>query len=265
MKNYHSILIILLFVAIFGSCMQKPKVEEAEEVKITTQSYVAKGDSMLYGLACDGCNDTLLVLLPDSGGDPVNYDITRARREHRVFGMPRIGDKMAVMVNSENPKELLMVVDVEQVKGSWYYTELPQLKRKMSKADSLALTKLKSEDRQRLDSFIASYMVPREYVYNLKRDYTVMTEGGPPRTTSLDNTTPVEYPKMRRYSEWHIFNGKIIFSYGGVKIEGYRDSVAFTNDTAEFVLLRRDTMALKFADRVQGYKLRPDTTEQKPK
>jgi hypothetical protein len=31
------------------------------------------------------------------------------------------------------------------------------------------------------------------------------------------------------------------------------------NDTAEFVMLRRDTMALRFSDRIQGFKLKPDS------
>ena len=30
-----------------------------------------KGDSTLYGLACDGCTDSVVVFLPYEGGDPV--------------------------------------------------------------------------------------------------------------------------------------------------------------------------------------------------
>ena len=261
MKSYHCILAWLPVVVAFIACGNNKPASEMEELEITTQSYVAKGDSMLYGLACDGCNDTVLVLLPDSGGDPVNYDIRRAMMERKVYGMPRIGDKMAVMVNPENPHELLMAVNVEQIKGTWYYVEMPHSKIMGPRGDSL-IKNMKQEDRERLDSFLSTYMVPREYMYTLKRDYTVKSAGGPPRNTSLDGNTPVEYPKMKRYSEWHIFNGKIIFSYGGVKIAGQKDSLAFSNDTAEFVLLRRDTMALRFADRVQGFRLKRDSTEQ---
>ena len=260
MKSYHCILALLPVVAAFIACRNNKPASDVEELEITTQTYVAKNDSMLYGLACDGCNDTLLVLLPDSGGDPVNYSIKRAMRERKVYGMPRVGDKMAVMVNPENPHELLMVVDVEQIKGTWYYIEMPYSKIAGTLGDSMIKT-LKPEDRERIDSFIETFMVPREYIYTLKRDYTVRSAGGPPRNTSLDENTPVEYPRMKRYSEWHIFNGKIIFSYGGVKISGQKDSMAFTNDTAEFVMLRRDTMALRFGDRVQGFRLKRDSTE----
>ena len=40
-------------------------------------------------------------------------------------------------------------------------------------------------------------------------------------------------------------------------------SIELKNDTAEFVLLRRDTMALRFGDRVQGFKLKPDSLTEK--
>ena len=37
------------------------------------------GDSALYGLACDGCTDSVIVLLPHDGSDPVTYDILKAQ------------------------------------------------------------------------------------------------------------------------------------------------------------------------------------------
>jgi hypothetical protein len=52
----------------------------------------AKGDSTVYGLACDGTNDSVIVFLPNSGGDPITYDIVGAMQNHRVIGKPQIGD-----------------------------------------------------------------------------------------------------------------------------------------------------------------------------
>ena len=34
-----------------------------------------EGDSTRYGLACEGCTDSVLVFLPGTGGDPVTYNI----------------------------------------------------------------------------------------------------------------------------------------------------------------------------------------------
>ena len=261
MINKKSILCLLPVAALMLACSKTAKQQEEETTTlINTMSYVAEGDSMIYGLACDGCNDTLLVLLPDSGGDPVNYSIIEARRQHKVFGRPSIGDKMAVLVNPENPGEVLMSINLEQVKGTWYYEQLPEARHRIPVNEKEATQEISKERRARFDSMIQTYMVPREYIYTLKRDFTVKTEGGPPRTSSLDASTPVVYPPMKRYTEWHIHNGHIIFTYGGIGIAG-RDTIELKNDTAEFIRLRRDTMVLQFADHVQAFKLKPDTTE----
>lgn len=252
--------LILCVLVLSVACGKTDKVQESDSVEVISQSYVADGDSMFYGLACDGCSDTTLVLLPDSGGDPVTYSIVRARNEGRFFGWPAIGDKMAVMLNPEDSTEVLVAINLEQVKGTWYYEQLPSL-RQRSHSDSAAIQRMAftEEEKARYDSMISSMMVPREYTYTFKRDFTMRAEGGPPRTTSLDRTLPVVYPPLTRYMEWHIFNGKIILSYGGFRIAGSKDSVELKNDTAEFVLLRRDTMALRFGDRIQGFRQRPDS------
>ena len=70
------------------------------------------GDSALYGLACDGCTDSVLVFLPYSGGDPDTFDIINAFQQHHVYGRPRIGDELAVIVNPEDHDEALSVVNM---------------------------------------------------------------------------------------------------------------------------------------------------------
>ena len=254
-KSFYCLLTLLLAC---WSCAEQRNEDEEAENDLKIESYVAKGDSMIYGLACDGCTDSVLVLLPDSGGDPVNYDILNAMQERKVFGRPRIGDKMAVLVHPEKANEVLMAVNLEQVNGTWYNMVLPELHHRIRhRMDSL--NTVNDEHRARVDSFLEKVMIPREYAYMLKRDYTVKTMGGPPVKTTLDGNSPVEYPPIKRYTEWHVFNGKIILSYPDFK-EGSSDTeVALKNDTAEFVLLRRDTMALKFGEQVQGFKLKPDT------
>lgn len=254
-----SLLILLPLLLVFFACAKTGEQQEAKDDMVKIKSFVSVGDSMLYGLACDGCNDSVLVFLPDSGGDPIHYNILQAKSEGRFFGRPRIGDKMAVLIDPENPKVVLLAVNMEQVKGTWYYEELPvvHMRTTASNADNMGKEEL-ARMEQRRDSFIKTQMVPREYVYVLKRDYTMKTEGGPPASSSLDRRTLVEYPPIKPYMEWHLHNGKIVFSVC-VKDSLNPDSLILLNDTAEFVLLRRDSMALRFADRVQGFKLKPDS------
>ena len=255
-----SLLTLLPMLLLFIACGRTERQPESLETTPATKSYVSVGDSMLYGLACDGCSDSVLVFLPDKGGDPVNFSIVEARLNHKVFGRPRIGDRMAVLVDTVNPKVLMLAINMEQVKGTWFYEELPQLRRRIPTPDNNEVAReVKEKEQHRRDSFLQTFMVPREYVYTLKRDHTVSTQGGPPRTTSLDGNTPVEYPPMKRYAEWHLCNGKIIFTYSSFPVPGDNDSVTLVNDTAEFVMLRRDTMTLRFSDRIQGFKLKPDS------
>ena len=53
-----------------------------DSLKVSTMT----GDSAIYGLACDGCTDSVIVLLPHDGSDPVTYDILKAMRNKRVIG-----------------------------------------------------------------------------------------------------------------------------------------------------------------------------------
>ena len=260
MRISFPLLLLLLLVA----CSKGNDPENPEMADIKMASYVAQGDSMCYGLACEGCNDTLLVFLPDKGGDPVEYDIIPAKQLDRVFGRPRIGDEIAILIDPADSTSLLCVINLEQLNGTWFYEQLPTL-RKRSEVDSIAAAErekqLTEEQKERRDSMRQSYMKPMEYIYTFKRDHTVKTSGGPPRVSSLDRSSPVVYPPMKRYTEWHVYNGRLIFSYLN-RLGEERDSMELCNDTADFVILRRDSMVLRFADRIQGFKQKPDSTDQ---
>ena len=257
-----SVFILVPLVLLFLACGKTGEQKEVIDATPASKSFVSEGDSMLYGLACDGCSDTVLVFLPDSGGDPVEYGIVEAMRARKVFGRPKTGDRMAVLVNPENPNSLLMAVNMEQVMGTWFYYQLPELRHRLSAEEEKEREReMDSEQLQRRDSFLNTLMVPREYVYSLKRDYTVTTLGGPPRTSSLDGVLPVVYPPIKRYSEWHLHNGKIIFTMAPLHFAGETDTTKLVNDTAEFVYLRRDSMALQFNDHIQRFMLIPDSVK----
>ena len=66
------------------TCSTKKGGGEADKVISTEQNM--PGDSTVYGLACDGCNDTILVFLPRTGGDPDTFNILGASKQHQVFG-----------------------------------------------------------------------------------------------------------------------------------------------------------------------------------
>lgn len=235
----------MLLTAACGGKQDK-KTTEAENNEAISTIQNEPGDSTVYGLACDGCNDTILVFLPREGGDPDTFNILTASKRRQVFGHPMIGDKMAVVVNVKNPKVADLVIDLEGLKGEWCYMVKPQL-RQRADVTPAQMRELKTKN----DSLFRELMQPREYGVEIKSDHTARPIGVTYKMTS-DEESPVVYPPLKRYREWRIFNGQIILS------ETRRDTTGTANivnsDTAKFVMLRRDTLVLRFNDgSVQGY------------
>lgn len=262
MKTSHSLFILTILLAIFA-CGKDNQPVEQEQVEIQTLSYVAQDDSTVYGLVCSGCTDSILVFLPDKGGDPISLNIYYANKAHQVFGYPEVGDKIAVLLNPEDSTEVMVAIDIDKLRGTWVYQEMPLFKfqRNSEEIDSIRNT-MSEEALQRMDSVLQTMRVPREYGYTFKRDFTMTSVGGPPRTTSLDSSTPVEYPPLKRYREWHIHNGKIVFTSGGMNMNDKNSNAQtnpLVNDTAEFIILLRDTMAIRFGDSIRGFRLKPDS------
>ena len=259
MKRFFYVFLAALFLA----CSQKMEMSEPDS-EIQSLSYVPQGDSSTYGLACDGCTDSTLIFLSDKGGDPVKYNIINARRNQLYFGHPEVGDRMAVLINPTDSTEVIAAIDMDQLCGTWVFYVIPEM-RKLHPSTDIEKIKasLSIREKQRFDSLLSKLMVPREYGYTFKRDHTVTSVGGPPRKTALDDDAPVVYPTLRRYTEWHVFNGKLIFTYGGFKTKtpDSLQNMQLHNDTAELILLRRDTMVMRFSDKLQGYRLKRDSTK----
>ena len=158
-----------------------------------------------------------------------------------------IGDKMAVVVNRTNKKVADMVIDMENLKGKWCYMVQPKLRQRADMSQKIQQQELKELD----DSLFRELMQPREYGIEIKSGYTARPIGMV-RTMTSDEESPVEYPPLKRYREWRIYNGKLILS------ETTRDTTGTTtvigSDTAQFVMLRRDTLVLRFSNGdEQGY------------
>ena len=222
--------------------------KETEDAGIAAMHEYLPGDSMFYGLACDGCTDSMLVLLPYSGEDPDTFDIIDAFQQRRVFGLPSIGDEVAVIVNPDDRDEALVVINTEVLKGTWCYMVEPTLRH---------IDDLPERVRNRMmgelsDSVRQQLLVPREYLLKLKRGNTAAAMGDEWRRHASEDYSLVEYPALRHYTEWYLYNGRLILkadTISGLTEEGAKPVI----DTADICLLMKDTMVLRFADREQHY------------
>ena len=206
------------------------------------------GDSALYGLACDGSTDSVLVFLPYSGGDPDTFDVINAFQQRRIYGRPQIGDELAVILNPEDHDEAFMVVNLEKLRGMWCYLVEPTLRTPESMPKRMQRRMLERIP----DSIKQHMMAPREYSLRLKNDNTVQARGGQFRQTTTDDMSPVKYPAVKRYTEWHLYNGRLVLKAD--TIAGFsKEGEVPTTDTVDIVLLFNDSLILRFPDHEQHY------------
>ena len=246
-KNLFLLIAALLLTTACGHSTQ-PAALAADSTQAISTHQNAPGDSALYGLACDGCTDSILVLLPYAGGDPDTFDITRATAARRVFGRPHIGDELAVIVNPDNRAEALIVINTKELSGDWCYMVSPRPRP----YDGPAATSPQQLLRGMPDSVRRELTKAREYTLRLKGDNTAMALGAPRRQSTSDEESPMVYPPLKRYTDWHLFNGQIILkadTISGFTAEGQLPE----SDTATIRLLMRDSLVLQFGDHQQAY------------
>ena len=107
---------IMMWTSLITACgNRKPLPPKTKVTADVNQS----GDSTLYGLACDGCTDSVLVFLKNNGDNLDTFNIVNAVEEHRIYGRPHIGDELAVILNPERTTEVKMVINLSQLKGQW--------------------------------------------------------------------------------------------------------------------------------------------------
>ena len=205
-----------------------------------------EGDSTLYGLACEGSNDSILVILTSADSDPDTIDILEARINRRVFGRPEIGDQVAITMNAERKTTADIVINIDRLKGEWCYQVMPRLRRRSSAAADSAV-QLPPDFP---DSLRRKWFQPREYGFELRRDNT-MRPIGVQRNEAERQPGPVEYPTLKRYRQWHVYNGHLLLSETRRDTLGHQQVIS--TDTADIVFLRRDTLLLRFANHEQGY------------
>ena len=207
----------------------------------------AAGDSTLYGLVCDGSNDSIVVFLndPSDGSDPDTLDILDASSRRQVFGTLRIGDKVALKRNAADSTKADIVIVTQDLIGQWCYKVKPTLRRR---AGMQPVEELPDSVRKMLDE-------EREYGFTLKIDSLAMPVGMRQRAAA-DEESPVEYPRMKRYRQWYISNGRLLLTQA--RVDSVGNPLPAVVDTAALVLLTPDSLILRFADGDHSYYRKTD-------
>lgn len=235
---------ILLAMIAMGSCKHAAQemIEEADPDMLEV-----KGDSMLYGLACDGCTDSVAVIWPFEG-EPLTLSIIDARMNRRVIGKPDIGDWIGVMIDPNDSTTATMLVNLDQLKGTWTYPVMPVMKELQRMSRRMQRRMMENMP----DSIKQTFLVPREYGFTLSRNHQARPVGYVYRSNTLEEDSPVTYPEVQNYKQWHLFNGKLLLVSGErvvpqvgkdgkeVKQPKKKDII----DTLEFISLSEDSLIL---------------------
>lgn len=254
MKRTKAIFAAWGLVALMAACVQKesekPLPEPTSEGKLNREQLL-EGDSTIYGLACEGCNDSVVILLPGDGSDPVTYNIIDAHRHNRVMGRLKVGDWIGLMRNPTDSTVADFVLNLDELKGTWCYVVMPKWRDASNmtpQAQALLNEKLP-------DSVKKEIFVPREYGFSLKRQWTAQSVGYV-RKSPLEDQSPVVYPRLLYFTEWHILNCRLVMTSREyqkkddseeMKLAGYR------NDTCDVVYLSGDSLVLASDGESRGY------------
>ena len=247
-RTFFPLFSLIIMLAACGYSDNKNREDQTPGDSLN-QEPIAKqleGDSTLYGLACEGSNDSIIVILPSINSDPDTIDILDARINRRVFGRPDIGDEVAITMNPERKGVADIVINIDRLKGEWSYQVLPRLRRRSGAAADSAV-QLPPDFP---DSLRRKWFQPREYGFELRRDNTARPIGMPRREAERQ-PGPVEYPTLKHYRQWHVYNGHLLLSETRRDTLGHQQVIS--TDTADIVFMRRDTLLLRFSDHEQGY------------
>ena len=133
-----------------------------------------------------------------------------------------------------------MVVDLDKLKATWTYLVMPHLRD---------LSHLSRRQQARIlanmpDSIVETYMVPREYGFTLRRMGEARSVGFVMQNSSVEDDSPVEYPEVPQYTEWHAYNGKLLLVRGRYEVQGIVFNEKTSTDTLSFVYMKKDSLVL---------------------
>lgn len=226
----------LLLAACAGQSRRQPQ---------SASRMVAAGDSTIYGLACEGTGDTLLVFLrqPYTGADPDTCNILEAVRHNQLFGSVRAGDQVAILPNAADSSVADIVIVTEHLLGTWCHRVLPTLRRRPGQ---------EGMSRQQLEATLTDSLrellqIEREYGFTLKKDSVAFPVWVQKHTSSLDDDDNlIEYPPTKIYRQWYLRNGRLLLSQ--MRTDSVGNPMSVLVDTTQLVRLTADTLVLRYAD-----------------
>lgn len=93
----------------------------------------------------------------------------------------------------------------------------------------------------------------------MKRMSEALSVGYVMANADVEDDSPVEYPEVPFYTEWHPYNGKLILVKGRRELGEMVVNEKTTYDTLSFVYMKGDSLALRnSAGVVTGYKRSKD-------
>ena len=262
MKRTKAIFAAWGLVALMAACVQKesekPLPDPTSEGKLNREQLL-EGDSTIYGLACEGCNDSVVILLPGDGSDPVTYNIIDAHRHNRVMGRLKVGDWIGLMRNPTDSTVADFVLNLDELKGTWCYVVMPKWR------DAINMTPQAQAilEESMPDSVKEEFFVPREYGFSLKRQWTAQSVGYV-RKSPLEDQSPVVYPRLLYFTEWHILNCRLVMTsreYQKKDDSEEMELAGYRNDTCDVVFLSGDSLVLASDGESRGYYRRTNVAD----
>ena len=174
------------------------------------------------------------------------------------FGITEEGKEACIMVGDRR-HEIDFVVNLDQLKGTWCYVVMP----KWRDADNPFQGARANMSQKDLDSLKNEYFIPREYGFSLKRQWTAQSVGYV-RQNALQSESPVVYPQLLYFTEWHILNGRLVMTSGEFRKTGKNEAMEVVNnrqDTCDIVLLTEDSLVLSSEGESRGYYRRSNTAD----
>ena len=262
MKRTKTIFAAWGLVALMAACVQKetekPLPEPTSEGKLNREQLL-EGDSTIYGLACEGCSDSVVILLPGDGSDPVTYNIIDAHRHNRVMGRLKVGDWIGLMRNPTDSTVADFVLNLDELKGTWCYVVMP----KWRDATNMTPQAQAILEESMPDSVKKEFFVPREYGFSLKRQWTAQSVGYV-RKSPLEDQSPVVYPRLLYFTEWHILNCRLVMTsreYQKKDDSEEMELAGYRNDTCDVVFLSGDSLVLASDGESRGYYRRTNVAD----
>ncbi|MCR5131839.1 MAG: hypothetical protein K6C10_10325 [Prevotella sp.] len=250
MRKSIAMVAALLLLAGCAEKSAEEKMTKPESKGMRNADLLLKGDSTVYGLACEGCTDSVVVLLPGDDSDPITFNIIEAHRNHKVHGKLKVGDWVGLVRNPEDSTVADLVVNLDELKGTWCYVVMPKWRN-----PEAARMMTQGKDKAKGDSLRDEFFIPREYGFSLKRQWTAQSVGYVRQASGLEDESPVVYPRLLYFTEWHMLNGKLVMTSGEMKKQADGNMKVENNrqDTCDILFLGKDSLVLGSEGEFRSY------------